>query len=345
MQSLPIDYDFNTPAILQKVISANSALAELNVLISTTPNYELLLQPLTAREAVASSEIENIRTTTLELLQAELMQTSELTTEQKETLSYKQAIELGFTLVKEKKTISLDTILAIQKLVVPTKPGLRKKEVVIANRLGEVVYKPPIWSELEELLVNFETYTNSNSELDSLVDMAITHYQFESIHPFLDGNGRTGRILMVLLLVLKRKLQYPVLFLSGYILNSKAYYYELFAEVREHNNWKSWVLFFLNGVELQAKETMERIEEIKRLEKKLSLVIKKEFRTIDTQQLLNYLLSKAFYTQTNMVKELVVSRPTAARYLAKLHKLAWLENRKAGRELLYFIPEFMQILS
>jgi Fic family protein len=345
MELLPIKFDFNKNEILQKTIRANSALAGLNSLINSITNFDLLLQPLTAREAVASSEIENIRTTTLELLQAELMQPNELTSAQKETLSYKKALKLGYNIVKEKNKIHIKDIVLVQELVAPLKSGLRKKEVVIANRFGEIVYQPPKFDQVQDLLENFDYYFNFDNELDPLINMAITHFQFESIHPFLDGNGRTGRILNELYLVLKDKLKYPVLFLSGYILESKPYYYQLFSEVREQNNWTAWVLYFLNGIEQQAKETTLRITKIKELELNYSRIIKAKLNVTKKEAIQNYFFSKAFYTQTNIIKELGISRPTASRYFKILLDEGDLEKRKVGREILYFIPEFVELLS
>jgi Fic family protein len=325
MNPLPIDFNFNTPEILQKTISANSALAQLNLVISSMANFDLLLQPLTAREAVASSEIENIRTTTLELLQAEL--------------------KLGFNLVTSNNKLGITEMIEIQKVIVPEKSELRTREVVIANRFGVVVYKPPVSTEIVGYLQNLEEYLDQHSDLDPLINMAITHYQFESIHPFLDGNGRTGRILMILYLVLKAKLKYPALFLSGYILEFKPYYYQLFGEVREHGNWSAWIMFFLNGIEQQAFETTARVLEIKELEAKFISIFKKLFNRINTQAITNYCFSKAFYTQTNMVKELNITRPTAARYLQIMLDLGYFEERKVGRERLFFIPDFVRCLS
>lgn len=344
LKFLPVDFDFNQIEIYKKALEANNALAELNNSISLIPNFELLLQPLTAREAVASSEIENIRTTTLELLQAELMTPTELNPAQKETLNYKNALLQGFDYINEYKHLNIAQILDIQAQIVPEKSGARTRSVFVGNRLGETIYRPPESEILQEYLENLESYFNTQNNLDVLINMAITHYQFESIHPFLDGNGRTGRILMVLYLVLKNRLNYPVLFLSGYILKYKAYYYQLFNEVREQNNWIDWVVFMLNGVEIQAKETMAKINEIKQLETKVSQIIKSNFNRMEPKHLSNYFFSKAFYTQGNLSKSLNISRPTATKYLEKMQDLGIFETRKANREKLYFIPEFLEIL-
>jgi Fic family protein len=345
MQTLPIDFDFKTPEILEKTISANSALAILNLEISNLSNFDLLLQPLTAREAVASSEIENIRTTTLELLQAELMKVDEMSNAQKETLNYKNALKKGFELVLANNKLGIAEIVEIQKIIVPEKANLRTRQVVIANKKGAVIYTPPKAEEIYSYLENLEKYFEINDDLDPLINMAITHYQFEFIHPFLDGNGRTGRILMILYLVLKAKIKYPVLFLSGYILEFKPYYYQLFAEVREHNNWTEWVMFFLGAIEIQAVETTARIKEIKALEAKFMIILKDNFNRINPQTLSNYFFSKAFYTQTNMVKDLGISRISATRYLEIMLEQGHFQTRKLGREKLYFIQKFIEVLS
>jgi Fic family protein len=341
---LPVSFDFQNIEIYKKALTANSAIAELNGLVYSISNYEILLQPLTAREAVASSEIENIYTTTLELLQAEILSQSDLTLAQKETLNYKKALKKGYDLIKMTGQIGIKDIEEIQAQIVPEKAGIRKKEVFVGNR-NVVIYTPPKASEINELLNNLCQYINHNTELDELINMAIIHYQFESIHPFLDGNGRTGRILMVLYLTLKSKLRYPVLFLSGYILDFKYRYYELFRLVEKENKWQEFILFFLEAVEIMAKETTKKVHKIKELEDEFRSILKLQLSRVDSQDYLNYFLAKAFYTQSSMSTDLKITRQTAGKYLEILRKKGYLESRKAGRENLYYMPKFIDILS
>jgi len=343
---LPPTANFKTVEILEKIIAVNQVLSLLDKEIVTIPNYKLLLEPLTAREAVASSEIENIYTTTLELLQAELMETTTLPSSQKEVLNYKKALLIGYQDLINEGKLDLSNLINIHTGVVPNKIGLRKRPgTVIGNRLGEVIYRPP--QSYQEIL----GYTDNlfefiNSEVDPLLKIIISHYQFEAIHPFYDGNGRVGRILMSLMLCQEKKLQYPVLYVSGYILKNKATYYELFREIQTKNNWQDWIHFHLNGIKTQAEETLLRIQEIN----KIRLDFVTHLKTLIYNKKLDnnlqeYFFARAFYTQTNMAKILQINRNTAKKYLEILYQAKLLTTRKAGKELLYFIPEFLESLS
>ncbi len=337
---LPPKINLREVEILEKALKANIALAELNGLVVSIPNYEILLAPLTAREAVASSEIESIFTTTLDILQAELFPEEKLPKEQKETLNYKQALLAGYGSILSKEFISTNQIVDIQKVLEPSKSGIRKLPgTVIVNGLGEVIYTPPQGETLlRTLLKNWEDYGNEPSEVDALIRMAILHYQFESIHPFYDGNGRTGRILMVLQLVLEKRLRFPILFLSGYILKTKRRYYELLQKVRTENSWKEWVIYVLEGIEKQSLETSQRILAIKEL-------IEKTKHQIHSRELMDYMFSKAFYSQKDMVKYLEINRKTASKYLEELRKKNVLGMKIVKKQKIYFNPKFIELLS
>ena len=351
LPNLPPKINLREVEILEKALKANIALAELNGLVLSIPSYEILLAPLTVREAVASSEIENIFTTTLDILQAELFPEKSLPKEQKETLNYKQALLAGYKMVLEKEFISTNQIVAIQKVLEPNKSGIRKLPgTVIVNGFGEVIYTPPQGEHiLRALLKNWEDYCNEHStepsQVDALVRMAILHYQFESIHPFYDGNGRTGRILMVLQLVLEKRLRFPILFLSGYILKNKRRYYELLQKVRTENAWKDWIIYVLDGVEKQSKETSERILSIKKLMEKNGNQIKKILPKIYSAELINYLFAKAFYSQKDMIKNFGISRRTASKYLESLRKIKVLEMKIVKKQKIYWSSEFIELLS
>jgi Fic family protein len=344
---LPPKFNFRNVDILEAALSANAALAELNGLVLSIPNYEILLQPLTAREAVASSEIENIFTTTLDLLQAELFPES-LPQEQKETLNYKQALMSGYHSVQEKQFLATNQVVEIHSVLEPSKSGIRRLPgTQLVNSLGDVVYTPPQQeSEIRELLNNWEDYSNVlDSKLDTLVRMAILHYQFESIHPFYDGNGRTGRILMVLQLVLEQKLRFPVLFLSGYILKHRKAYYEHLQGIRERSEWQEWVLFILKGVEVQSKETSNRILLIKNLLNSFRHEFQNRHPKIYSAEFCEYLFSKAFYSQSDLVRYLKINRKTASKYFQVLLDAKILEFKVVKKEKLYFHPEFLKLLS
>lgn len=347
LHNLPPDFNFKQVDILEKTLSANIALAELNGLILSIPHYEVLLLPLTAREAVASSEIENIFTTTLDLLEAELFPENNLSPAKKETLHYKHALLHGYNSVLKKEFISTNQVVDIQAILAPSKGGIRSiPGTKLMNNLGEVVYTPPQdKKEILSLMKNWEAYCNAkDSKEDALIRMAILHHQFESIHPFYDGNGRTGRILMVLHLMLEGRLRFPVLFLSGYLLKTKTDYYRLLQEVRTHNKWKEWILYILHAVEVQALETSGKIIKIKELQTKLKENFKNKLPKIYSAELADYLLSKAFYTQGDLVQTFSINRKTAARYLRLLVENKILKMKKVKKSNLYYLPEFIKIL-
>jgi Fic family protein len=345
---LPLADNFKTTEILEKIILVNEALSNLDKEIITIPDYQLLLQPLTVREAVASNEIENIHTTTLEMLQAEILDVQTLPGVQKEVLNYKKALLAGYSSTISKGKMELEDIINIHCGIVPNRIGFRTTSgTVIGNRLGEVIYRPPqAYDEILRLMNNLMEFTNSDYE--PLLKTIIAHYQFEAIHPFYDGNGRTGRILMALQFCLDKKLRFPVLYASGYILKNKRTYYELFREIQNDNNWHDWLIFHLNGIKLQAEETMLRLQEIHVLRKQfntqINSLIKYRMRK-NTLDLDTYFFTRAFYTQTNMSKELQIDKNTAKKYLEIMRQNNLLESRKAGKELLYFNKSFVDILS
>jgi len=349
IKKIPPNFDTDDVDILKKAIEANNNLGELNGLIYSLPNFELFLQPLTVREAVASSEIENIRTTTLDVLQAEItFNKSNLLNVQKETLNYKKALLQGYEELKENNFLATNGIVRIQKILEPSKFGIRNQMgTVIADGSGNVVHEPPQnETKIRDLMENLDEYINNfDDKIDPLIKMAIYHYQFESIHPFYDGNGRTGRILMILYLSLAKRLRYPVLFLSDYILKNKVDYYRLLQEVRTKESWKEWILFILEGVNIQAKETAEKVKQMSDLKTQWKNNLKQKYPQIYSVEMIDYLFSYAFYTQTNIVKSVDISRPTAVKYLEIFIKNKYMKEKQVGKERLFYIPDFVDLLS
>ncbi|MHC1736614.1 MAG: Fic family protein [Ignavibacteriaceae bacterium] len=222
---LPPSFNFDEVEVLKRVNSANIALARLSGEAKSIPNRHVLIEPLSFREAVASSEIENIHTTFHDAIQATYLEESDLKIEQKETKNYREALLEGYKLVIEQEFLNTNSFITIQSILEPSKPGIRKiSGTKIQNKsTGTILFTPPEGEDLiRKLLKNFEDYFNNTSdEVDPLIKMAVMHYQFEAIHPFLDGNGRTGRILMVLYLCMLKRLDLPILFISGYINQNK----------------------------------------------------------------------------------------------------------------------------
>jgi Fic family protein len=348
LKKLPLDINFNSVEILELSIKAYNNLSELDKAILSLPNFELILQPLTVREAVASNEIENIRTTTIEMLQVELLKPQTLPSAQKEVAHYKKSLLMGLNIVQVKGKIEIEDIINIHSGIVPDKVGIRNRGgVYVGNRLGQVIYTPPQnEKEILEFVDNLFEYMYSDQP-NSLVKIILTHYQFEAIHPFFDGNGRTGRILMALQFCIENKLRYPILFTSGYIVKNKSTYYELFKEIQDKDNWIDWIKFHLNGIINQSYEALLRVNEIKALQSEFLTSYKNSIK-IQSKSIAkfeSYFFSKAFYTQTDMATTLTMSRNSTKKYLEQLEQSGILQSRKAGRETLYFIQEFLDILS
>lgn len=347
---LPPEFNFKTVEILEKSLQANIALSELNGLIMSLPNKSLILLPLTAKEAVSSSGIENIFSTTLDILQNEIF-TGEVKGDSgtKETLRYKKALFVGFQLVEDKKMITTNDIINIHSVIEPNKKGIRKiPGTVIAKTDGSIVHTPP-QSEIEirDLLANLEKYINEanfSNDIDPLVRLAVSHYQFESIHPFYDGNGRAGRILMILELVLAGRLNFPCLFLSDYILKNKNQYYTGLQSVRLDNNWKDWVLYILDAIEIQSKETSKKVRQIIKLKEEFSSQIKQEMPKLASFDVLEYFFSNAFYTVNTLSNKMSITLKTARGYLKTLESQNILHQQTVKNQKLYFIPGLIDIL-
>lgn len=245
LKMLPPEDNFRTVRILEQLARTNRALAELKGYARTIPNQHILINAITINEAKDSSEIENIVTTHDEIYKA-MTQSNYKNESAKEVVDYRSAIWRGYNLVKEKEIITTNILVEIQSIIEHNNAGIRKipGTVLKNSKTGEIVYTPPeTEKEVREYLKNLEEYINTDDMIDPLIKLAIIHYQFESIHPFYDGNGRTGRILNILYLVLKDLLDSPILYLSRYINDNKQTYYKLFKEVRETNNFEEWIIY------------------------------------------------------------------------------------------------------
>jgi Fic family protein len=345
---LPPNFNFDDIEILKKVNKANIALSKLSGEAKSIPNREVLVEPLSFREAVASSEIENIHTTLTEAFQTSYFSETELKKEQKETRNYRNALTSGYNLIKEKGFLNTNSFIDIQSILEPDKIDIRKIPVQIKNiDTGDVLYTPPVGEDLiRSLLKNFEDYFNDfTDDVDPLIKMAVLHYQFESIHPFLDGNGRTGRILMVLHLCLAARLELPILFISGYINNNRSNYYKLLRGVTSSNNWKEWILFMLTAVEEQSAKTQQSVSSIRELMNKYRNDIYQKLPKIYTAELVEYLFSYPYYSQSSMQEKLKISsRNTASKYFSELKRIGIIQEEKYKNDKVYFCPEFHDLL-
>lgn len=334
-----------TPGILKELVPAHRYLAELKGIAKTIPNQSILLSTLSLQEAQDSSAIENIITTQDALFKYRL-QTDVVDVAAKEVSAYADGLMTGYHRVREQGLLPLNTILAIQETLENNRAGLRKVPgtVLRNDRTGEVVFEPPspetipgLMHDLEKLIHNDET------SLDPLIRMAVIHHQFETIHPFYDGNGRTGRILNILYLVKEGLLDTPVLYLSRYINHTKADYYRLLQQVRDTGEWQEWVTYILRGIGLTARHTVTLIENIRTLLQTQKHHIREHHRFY-SQDLINNIFRHPYTKVQFLENDLKVSRATATRYLDALAEDGVLEKHKLGRENYYLNKALVDLL-
>ena len=346
---LPPKADLETKAVLKKAIAANKALAELKGLGQTIPNQTMLVNTITLQEAQASSEIENIITTADALFRAFTAQTGQIDPATKEVLRYREAIWDGYQALKSKSTLTTNQFIQIVQTIKKNQAGIRNTPgTKIANdRTGEVIYTPPEGEGvIREKLKNLEEYIHSENKIDPLIKLAVIHYQFEAIHPFSDGNGRTGRILCILYLIQQSLLELPVLYLSQYIINRKSDYYRLLCEVTEKSQWEPWVLYMLEAVENTAVQTKQKIIAIRDLMKQTLLEAKEKLPGRVYSKELIELLFKQPYTKVQiLVDEGVAQRRAAANYLKECEQIGILKTYKLGKENLYLNTKLYKLLS
>jgi len=345
---LPIAQDLETKKVLKKIVSANRALAELKGAARSIPNQTILINALTLQEAKDSSEIENIVTTHDELYRASIHAVN-VSQAAKEVQRYREALYQGFDLVTKHKLLLKRDIVEIQQVLEDNNAGIRAQSgTMLKNeKTGEVVYMPPQnYEDIQRLMDNLEKYINDPEmdEYDPLVKMAVIHYQFESIHPFYDGNGRTGRIINILYLMLQGLLDLPVLYLSSYIIKNKADYYRLLNEVRTDDAWEEWIMYMLDGVEKTSMQSVTIIEGITNLMQEYKQILREEIPKIYSKDLLE-LLFKHPYTKINfLVEELGITRKTATTHLRAIEKLGILESIKIGREVYFVNKKLFEML-
>ena len=350
--TLPLAFDVESKEILRQVNKANRALAELKGIAATIPNEAILINTLTLQEAKESSEVENIVTTQDDLYKAEIdVEKQLITAATKEVFRYREALQRGFQLVKENAQLSNKIVKEIQMYLVGNQAGFRSQAgTMIKNGQGETVYTPPQnRDDIERAMANLEAFINrpEMSEIDPLIKMAIIHHQFESIHPFYDGNGRTGRIINVLYLVINRLLDLPILYLSRYITQNKSQYYKLIQAIRdkEENSqeWEEWILFILKGVEQTALDTTRLVQGISALMQRYKQTLRPLFGKNYKHELLNNLFYHPYTKIEFMQRDLMVQRKTAAKYLNMMVDAKVLVVVRIGRENYYINHALMDL--
>lgn len=337
-----------TIAILREANKATAALAELKGMATTIPNQSMLINAIVLREAKDSSEIENIITTDDELYTALTINQANITSATKEVINYRKAIFLGFDFLTNQGFIKVNDIVKIQQSLVDNAAGIRNTPgtVLKNDKTGEIVYTPPQdKQEILDLLSNFIAHFNDEqSDLSPLIRMAILHYQFESIHPFYDGNGRTGRILNILFLILNRLIDIPILYLSSYIIENKSDYYRLLNQTNRTGKWEEWILFMLKAVELTSLQTIQKIYAIRNLLESTIDEIQRTSPKIYKKELVELLFEQPYSKIEFVVNRLNVERKAASRYLRELEEIGILESHKMGKETLYINRRLINIL-
>jgi len=346
---LPLNIDLETKKVLRALPSAHAALAELKGIASTIPDQNILINTLGLQEAKDSSAIENIITTHDDLYKSGLNLDAFKSLQAKEVQNYISALKKGFELITKTGLLTNNSILQIQEVLEDNKAGYRKLPgTALKNAAtGETIYTPPQdYDDIVRLMANLELYINDSEmqDCDPLIKMAIIHFQFESIHPFYDGNGRTGRIINILYLILEKLQSLPILYLSNYIIRNKADYYRLLQKNRDENLWEEWLLFIISGVEQTAKEMIELIIKIKELMLDYKHRLRDNYKFY-SQDLLNNLFKHPYTKIEFVVKDLGVSRLTAANYLNRLADDKMLRKDKLGTGNYYINEELFNLLT
>ncbi|MGP8216487.1 MAG: Fic family protein [Bacteroidia bacterium] len=343
----PAKEKVETVKVLRQLVKSSVALAELKGLAKILPNPNILLNAVILKEARASSEIENVITTQDKLYQAMSAKGIQIDSATKEVLRYREAMLYGFKMIQKKGFLNTNGIIDIQRILEENNAGIRKLPGTALRNVttGKVIYTPPDNIDaIHRLMKNLEEYLNQGDDISPLIKMAIQHYQFESIHPFYDGNGRTGRIINVLYLILNGLLDEPVLYLSGYIIHNKAIYYRLLQEVRIKEKWEDWVLFILKGVEQTANETIATVNEIGSLFSLTQELAKKKAPKAYSKELMELLFEHPYSKIEYLTERLGISRITASKYLRELEAIGILQSKQVWKETLYINTKLFDLL-
>lgn len=345
---LPPEVAVETLKTLKKAISANKALAELRTAGELIPNQALLIRAIVLQEAKLSSEIENIVTTNDELYRAFGHDPERTDPATKEVLRYQEALWHGYDRLEQGGLLTTRLFTEIASIIKEHDTGVRKMPGTrVANRrTGEPIYAPPEGEELlRRLLDNLSEYLYSEDGTDPLIKMAVAHYQFEAIHPFPDGNGRTGRVINILYLVAQGLLDVPVLYLSRFIIQNKGAYYEGLRRVTEEARWEEWVLFMLDAVEQTSRDTKRRIEAIRDAQAEAVELARTQMRRGYSRELVELVFSQPYIRIGMLVESKVAKRDAASEYLRELERIGLLRSEKYGRTRFYLNERLLRILA
>jgi Fic family protein len=343
---LPPQIILETPSVLKACIEANKELARLKMAEKLIPNQTVLINSIPLLESQASSAIENIVTTTDELFEHAEGYSSTMSSATKETLRYRQALYQGYQSLKT-RPLSIATVCDICSTIREVDTQVRNLPgTTLINELSrKKIYTPPEGEVLlRQLLTNWQSYLHQNDGIDPLIKLAVQHYQFEAIHPFSDGNGRTGRIINLLYLIDQRLLDTPILYLSGYIIDHKSQYYEKLLKVTSEGAWIEWVLYFLNAISETSKWTSEKILAIQALIQESREFIKLRIPSIYSRDLVELLFIQPYVRIPNLIEMGLAKRDTASKYLKVLAEIGFLTEVKRGRDKLFINHRFLNLL-
>ena len=347
LPNLPPKHDLETKKILKRCIEARAALAELHKAAEMLPNQTVLINTLPLLEAQASSEIENIVTTTDKLFQyANDISSPQIDSSTKEALRYRTALKEGFEKIKSRPSST-----ALAEQICSTLRGIdmtvrKVPGITLSNQMtGKIIYTPPAGEcLLRNKLSNWAQFLHEENEIDPLIKMAVGHYQFEAIHPFTDGNGRTGRILNTLYLIEQNLLTLPILYLSRYIILNKNDYYKNLLNVTLSEDWEAWIIYMLNAIEETSKWTSKKITTIITLMEETRIYVKNNLPKIYTRELVDLLFMQPYCRISNVVDSGIAKRQSGSEYLKKLADINVLRIQEVGREKIFINPRFMNIL-
>jgi Fic family protein len=344
---LPPGQEIETRAVLKQCIAARAALAELKQASDLIPDAGMLVNTLPLLEAQASSEIENIITTTDSLFEYASLGENQADPATKEALRYRTALREGYEYLQQ-RPLGIRLAEQLCSRIKGVEMSIRKVPgTTLANsKTGKVIYTPPEGEALlRDKLANWETWLHEQEEVDVLVRMAIAHYQFEAIHPFTDGNGRTGRLLNILFLVEQGLLTLPILYLSRYLIEHKDDYYKKLLRVTTRQAWEQWILYVLSGVEVTAVRTREKIRAIRSLLEHTNQYVRTSKPKIHSHELIDVIFTQPYCRIANLVEAEVAKRQTASVYLKQLVEIGVLKEIQVGREKLFVHPKLIRVIT
>jgi Fic family protein len=344
---LPPKAEIENLAILKKTILASRALSELKGAITNLPNPALFIDTIQLQEAQASSAIENIVTTHDELFKSSIAEKITDNPAIKEVLHYKDALWYGLDIIKKRPVLTTSLFIKLVQIIKENSAGIRNAPGTQLKNpsTGKVVYSPPEGENvIREKLKNLEDFIHAEDGIDPLVKMAIIHYQFEAIHPFFDGNGRTGRVILLLYLKLNDLLDIPALFLSRFILENKSAYYQNLKEVTEKNRWQNWIVFMLEIIEKTAKKDRSRISLIEQLMSEMGADIHRQLPKVYSRELMEVLFHLPYSKRQFLVSAGLGNLKTVGNYLKELENAGYLKSEQVGKEKLYLNFKLLEIL-